>query len=114
MAELGQCRLNGIIIRQEAYELDAAAAADTWPTWVPPTLLLGALLAVWEAVVRVADVPDYVLPAPSEVASALIDNAAVIAGHTASFLPLIRNAMFSTSLFIAAKTEVFWAVASLS
>ena len=61
-----------------------ARAVDAWPTWAPPTLLLGALLAVWETVVRVADVPDYVLPAPSEVASALIDNAGVIAGHTVS------------------------------
>ena len=59
-------------------------AVDAWPTWGPPLLLLGALLAVWETVVRVADVPDYVLPAPSEVASALIDNAGVIAGHTVS------------------------------
>jgi ABC-type nitrate/sulfonate/bicarbonate transport system permease component len=57
---------------------------DAWATWVPPVLLLAAVLGVWEAVVRVADVPDYVLPAPSEVAFALLGNAGVIAGHTRS------------------------------
>lgn len=59
-------------------------AVEAWPTWVPPVLLLAGLIGLWEAVVRVADVPDYVLPAPSEVASALLDNAGVIAGHTLS------------------------------
>ncbi len=57
---------------------------DARPTWVPPVVLLAALLVVWEAFVRVAAVPDYVLPAPSEVASALLGNAGVIAGHTLS------------------------------
>jgi ABC-type nitrate/sulfonate/bicarbonate transport system permease component len=54
------------------------------PTWAPPLALLGGLVLVWELVVRVLDVPDYVLPAPSEVMAALVDNAAVIAGHTMS------------------------------
>jgi ABC-type nitrate/sulfonate/bicarbonate transport system permease component len=54
------------------------------PPWVPPLALLGGLVLVWELVVRLLDVPDYVLPAPSEVLAALVGNAAVIGGHTLS------------------------------
>lgn len=56
------------------------------PAWAPPLLLLGGIIVVWEVVVAVGDIPDYVLPAPSEVAAALVDNAAVIAGHAVSTL----------------------------
>ena len=56
------------------------------PAWLPPVALLAALVLVWEVAVRLLDVPDYVLPAPSEVAAALAANSAVIAGHTASTL----------------------------
>jgi putative hydroxymethylpyrimidine transport system permease protein len=56
------------------------------PAWVPPLVLLGGIVVVWEAAVRLLDVPDYVLPAPSEVAAALAGNAEVIAGHTLSTL----------------------------
>lgn len=54
------------------------------PTWVPPIGLLAALVVLTEVTVRLLDVPDYVMPAPSEVAAALVGNAEVIAGHTAS------------------------------
>lgn len=54
------------------------------PPWVPPLALLGGLVLVWELVVRLLDVPDYVLPAPSEVLAALVGNAEVIGGHTLS------------------------------
>lgn len=56
------------------------------PAWVPPVALLAALGLVWEVAVRLLGVPDYVLPAPSEVAAALAENSAVIAGHTVSTL----------------------------
>ena len=35
----------------------------------PPAALLAAAIGVWELVVRAAQVPDYLLPAPSAVAS---------------------------------------------
>lgn len=35
---------------------------------VPPTLILTAVLAVWEALVRGLDVPPWLLPAPSDIA----------------------------------------------
>ena len=39
--------------------------------WLPPLVLLAAGVGIWELVVRTADVPDYLFPAPSAVASAL-------------------------------------------
>ncbi len=41
-------------------------------------------MLVWELAVRLLDIPDYVLPAPSEVVTVLTGNAAVIGGHTVS------------------------------
>jgi putative hydroxymethylpyrimidine transport system permease protein len=38
----------------------------------PPLALLAAAVGVWELVVRAADVPDYLFPAPSAVASAAL------------------------------------------
>ncbi|HXH96742.1 MAG TPA: hypothetical protein VNH40_05970, partial [Gaiellaceae bacterium] len=37
---------------------------------------------VWELVVRTADVPDYLFPAPSSVASALADDAGLLGSAT--------------------------------
>ena len=56
------------------------------PSWAPPVVLLVVLVAVWEAAVRLLDIPGYVLPAPSSVVSALASNASVIAGHALSTL----------------------------
>jgi putative hydroxymethylpyrimidine transport system permease protein len=50
--------------------------------WAPPLLLLVALIVLWELVVRAADVPDYLFPAPSAVASALRDDADVLRDAT--------------------------------
>lgn len=41
--------------------------------WVPPLLLLAALVALWELVVRVAAVPAWLLPAPSAVARTMVE-----------------------------------------
>lgn len=48
----------------------------------PPLVLLVALIGVWELVVRAADVPDYLFPAPSAVASALNSDAGLLARAT--------------------------------
>lgn len=56
------------------------------PRWLPPVGLVAGIALVWEAAVAWLDVPDYVLPAPSEVLAAVVDGAAVIAGHTGSTL----------------------------
>lgn len=46
-----------------------------------PALLIAALLLLWEAFVRLAHVPLYVLPAPSQVVLALIAEAPALMGH---------------------------------
>jgi putative hydroxymethylpyrimidine transport system permease protein len=51
---------------------------DRMKKWLPPFLLLVGLIALWELVVRVADVPDYLFPAPSAVAAALRDEAGTL------------------------------------
>jgi NitT/TauT family transport system permease protein len=46
---------------------------------VGPPLVFGALLlVVWEAIVRLAAIPPYVLPAPSVIAAALIEDRAIL------------------------------------
>lgn len=48
----------------------ARAARD----WAPPAVLLAAGVAAWEIAARAGWVEDYLLPAPSEVARALVDD----------------------------------------
>ena len=50
--------------------------------WLPPLALLVGLIALWELIVRVADVPDYLFPAPSAVAAALRDDAGTLGDAT--------------------------------
>jgi len=50
--------------------------------WWPPLALLVAAVAVWEIVVRAAEVPEYLFPAPSAVASALVQNADLLGDAT--------------------------------
>jgi len=49
---------------------------------VRPALLLAALVGVWEAVVRLAHVQDYVFPAPSAVARSLYDDSGLLGSAT--------------------------------
>ena len=56
-----------------------APAAGGWPArlrsalrhYGPPTLIMLAALALWELVVRLAHIPEYLLPAPSQIAADL-------------------------------------------
>jgi NitT/TauT family transport system permease protein len=45
-----------------------ASLANTWPV----TVLVIVLLAVWEVVIRALHVPNFVVPAPSEIVTALV------------------------------------------
>ena len=47
---------------------------NRWKNKAAPVLLIAALLVCWEAVVRIREIPLYVLPAPSQVVEALIAN----------------------------------------
>jgi putative hydroxymethylpyrimidine transport system permease protein len=43
-------------------------------SWLPPFLVLGAVVGGWEALARLGGVENYLLPAPSEVVQALVDD----------------------------------------
>jgi putative hydroxymethylpyrimidine transport system permease protein len=47
-------------------------------TWGPPAVLLGAIVAIWEAAAQLGWVEDYLLPAPSEVVRALVEDRDVL------------------------------------
>jgi NitT/TauT family transport system permease protein len=53
-----------------------------WRRWVhaygPPGLVFAALLAGWEAVVRLADLPPYILPSPALVLETLVSDRATL------------------------------------
>ena len=51
-----------------------------------PLVTLAVLLALWELVVRTGIVPAFLLPAPSQVVMALVQDAPLIASHTATTL----------------------------
>ena len=53
---------------------------------LPPTLALAAVVAVWELWTRLADVPVYIVPAPSVVGSKLLSEPGYFASHAASTL----------------------------
>lgn len=55
-----------------------AAVARRWAA--PALLLLGVLLA-WEALVAAAEIPHYILPAPSRIARALVADWPLLAPH---------------------------------
>ncbi|MBL9060519.1 MAG: ABC transporter permease [Mangrovicoccus sp.] len=51
-----------------------------------PLLATAVLLAAWQALVTLADLPPFILPGPWRVAEALVANAGLIAGHAATTL----------------------------
>lgn len=48
---------------------------------LPPLVLVAVLLGAWEAWVRIRRTPDYVLPAPSRVATTAVDSAHLLPRH---------------------------------
>ncbi len=48
---------------------------------LPATLLLVALMLIWELAARAVDLPAYVLPAPSAIALALAENFSLLISH---------------------------------
>ena len=49
----------------------------------PPTVLLVGLLALWEILVRVSDVPRWLLPAPTQIVAAGVEAAPLLGPHIA-------------------------------
>ena len=50
--------------------------------WIPSVSIVMFLFFAWEVGVKVWEVPDWLLPAPSSVAYVLYDRAELLAGHT--------------------------------
>jgi putative hydroxymethylpyrimidine transport system permease protein len=50
-------------------------------TWLRPIIIAAILLAFWQAVVWLTDVPPFILPGPLSVLSTLVTRADVIAMH---------------------------------
>ena len=50
--------------------------------WGTPVAVAVIVIALWEACVRIFDVPLYLLPAPSKIVSALVDNRSELLRHT--------------------------------
>jgi ABC-type nitrate/sulfonate/bicarbonate transport system permease component len=50
--------------------------------WLPPALLILALLVAWEVIVRVAGIAPWLLPPPSAIPGAAIGSAGALANHT--------------------------------
>ena len=63
-----------------------------------PLILLGLLLAVWEAACRLLHVPPYFLPPPSAIAAALIESAPLLAASAAVTFGMALQALFFASL----------------
>ena len=59
-----------------------AEAIAGFSTILPPLALTVATLAIWEAAIRLFKVPAFVLPAPSAIVAALIENRAALAVAT--------------------------------
>ncbi|MBA3450268.1 MAG: ABC transporter permease [Chloroflexia bacterium] len=47
-------------------------------SWAPPALLIAAFLVIWELAVRLSNTPRWLLPAPSEVLQAFVDDRDVL------------------------------------
>lgn len=58
---------------------------DAKRVWVP-VVTVGVLLVVWELVVRVGLVPNFLLPAPTQVVTAFVEDLPLLAGHAAATL----------------------------
>jgi putative hydroxymethylpyrimidine transport system permease protein len=51
--------------------------------WLRGIAVVIGLVAIWQAVVSITGVPEFMLPPPLEVARALVDDASLLAGHAA-------------------------------
>ena len=65
----------------------------------PPLLLVAVLLGVWELACRALQVPAYLLPAPSAIGVALVQNAPVLAIAASRTLGMALQALIAASLF---------------
>jgi putative hydroxymethylpyrimidine transport system permease protein len=70
--------------------------------WLRGIAVVIGLVAIWQAVVSITGVPEFMLPPPLEVARALVDDASLLAGHAAVTLTeILLGLLCGTALGIA-------------
>jgi NitT/TauT family transport system permease protein len=67
-------------------------------TLAAPIVLTAALLGIWEGAVRALGTPAYILPPPSAVAQALVDNAPLLLSSAATTLGMALGALAIASV----------------
>jgi len=79
--------------------------------WLPPLALLAAAVGVWELVVRAANVPDYVFPAPSAVARSLADDSGLLARATVvTVREIVLGYLIAVAVALALAVVIHWSV----
>ncbi len=82
--------------------------------WLPALLIVLVILALWEAYVRVFDVQSWLLPAPSAIAIALVEDAGLLWFHTRATLSeiivgfglaLLSGALLATAIGMSRTLE---------
>jgi putative hydroxymethylpyrimidine transport system permease protein len=74
--------------------------------WV---VVLAAVLAAWQAFVRLRGVPDWLLPAPSDIARALVDDRSRLASDTlVTVREMLIGYLAAVAFGIAAATGLHW------
>ena len=69
---------------------------------IAPVLLIAALVGLWQAWAQISHAPEYLLPAPTAIAAALISNAALLTGSAWRTLAMSLEALAAASLFAGA------------
>jgi NitT/TauT family transport system permease protein len=67
-----------------------------------PVVLIALLLAIWEGACRLTGLPEYLLPPPSAIASALAANAPILALSAWRTLAMALEALLAAGLFAGA------------
>ena len=55
-------------------------------TWVPPIFFIIVVLLIWDILVKVNGVPSWLLPSPSAIFQAMLDNVHILTSHTITTL----------------------------
>ena len=76
------------------------------PEWLGPVLLLAVLVVIWEAAVSLLNVPSFLLPAPSDIASLSIREWPLLRMHTLVTLNVIVTGYCAATLFALAVAAV--------
>ncbi|HSJ46795.1 MAG TPA: ABC transporter permease [Euzebyales bacterium] len=78
--------------------------------WLPPAILIAALLLAWELGVRIFETPAYILPPPSRIVTAFGEVRGVLGGHTVTTLTEALVGIVAGAVAGVALAVAVWAV----